>query len=100
MKKIFELKEKNKVLALAIKAAKLEIKKTQKERKYAGIMQSKLLFQQMTYRKYHIAYCMLRGKLYDQIEKPKEQNKIKEHTWSEIEKIKEDYYEENVCSSS
>jgi len=100
MKKIFELKENNKSLAKNIKERKAEIKKTQKEGKYAGRLQYELITVKCMYREYHIAYCLMRGKLYEEIEKPKEENKLKKESWSQIEKIKEAYHEENVCVGS
>lgn len=45
------------------------------------------------YRHYHIAYCLLRGKKYEQIE-----NKVREGNspnWNIIDKIKEEYSEAN-----
>lgn len=100
MKKIFELKEENKKQAAQIKLQKAEVKKTQKEGKYAGLLQLKLVIAKKEYRKHHIAYCLLRGKLYEQIEKPKEQNKLNDFDWEEIQKIQEAYHEENVCACS
>lgn len=49
------------------------------------------------YRRYHIAHCLLRGKTYEQIEnKVREENKLKQHDWNEIEKIRQQYYEAPV----
>lgn len=51
----------------------------------------RLLVYPWVWRHRHIAYCLLRGRTYEQIE-----NKVKEGNepdWKLIEKIKEDYYE-------
>jgi len=37
------------------------------------------------YRHEHIAYCLVRGRTYEQIEQPREENKIPEYTWKKIE---------------
>jgi hypothetical protein len=100
MKKIFELKEINKTLAKQIKEKKVDVKKTQREGKYAGKLQYELLDLKWLYRKQHIAYCLLRGKSYEQIEKPRKENELNEEAWKQINQIKEAYHEEDVCIGS
>ena len=100
MKKIFELKEINKSLAKRIKEQKVIVKNTQREGKYAGIEQVNSIQLSGQYRWNHIAYCLLRGRLYEQIEKPKKENELSEVAWKQIEKIKEAYHEEDVCAGS
>ena len=39
------------------------------------------------YRHEHIAYCLVRGRTYEQIEQPREENKISEYTWGKIDKL-------------
>ena len=41
----------------------------------------------------HIAYCLNRGTEYDRIEKPREQNELKDWDWSVINKYREEYKE-------
>ena len=49
------------------------------------------------YRMLHIAYCMLRGRTYEQIEqKTHDQNILKEWHWTRINKIIEKYSDENT----
>ena len=100
MRKIFELKENNKKLAAELKELSANIKAIQKEGKYAGLLQYQQRTSKANYRLYHIAYCLLRGRLYEQIEKPKEKNALGPEEWSFIESTKKAYYEENVCLSA
>ncbi len=39
------------------------------------------------YRLAHIAYCLVRGRTYEQIEQPREENKISEYHWTKIDKL-------------
>jgi hypothetical protein len=39
------------------------------------------------YRHGHIAYCLVRGRTYEQIEQPRENNKIDEYTWIKIDQL-------------
>jgi hypothetical protein len=39
------------------------------------------------YRIQHIAYCLVRGRTYEQIEQPKECNRLMEYEWKTINKI-------------
>lgn len=100
MKKHIELKEAQKQLALIIKTLKQEIKETQRSGKYAGILQVQLLGFSRRYRLDHIAYSLLKGRTYEQIETPKECHKLSENDWQEIEKIKNAYTEQDVCVSA
>ena len=53
------------------------------------------------YRRHHIAHCLLRGKVYEQVEQPKEQNKITDYEWQMIEQIRSKYaIEETVHISA
>jgi len=51
----------------------------------------------------HIAYCIGRGTEYDEIEKPRDENKLGSYDWKKIEEFKIQYKEmfdeANVCSS-
>lgn len=64
-----EFKSRLKHDARKLRELKLAIKTKQKNHKYAGSEQSSLLSKKRKYRHYHIAYCMLRGKKYEQVEK-------------------------------
>lgn len=56
------------------------------------------------YRRHHIAYCLLRGRTYEQIEpKVHDQNKISSKDWERIEAIKAAFTEapgEALCASA
>lgn len=101
MKTIHEFKEMQKTSALEIRTQKDEVKKTQREKKYAGILQCKLISAKKQYRLNHIAYSLLKGRLYEQIEqKTKEQNKLTDYDWETVEKIKNEYSQKDVCVSA
>ena len=63
-----EFKTRLKHDARNIHELKISIKNTQKRGKYAGKEQRLLLRSKREYRHYHIAYCLLRGKKYEQVE--------------------------------
>jgi hypothetical protein len=93
--KIKELKSELKVMALKIKEHKAFYKDCQRgTKKYEDLWRwtrEQGNFSSHTYRHMHIAYCLLRGKKYEQIE-----NKVKngnEPSWATIESIMKDYRE-------
>lgn len=96
-KTIKNLKEEQKSLALEIRTNKNNIKEKQRNGDYAGDQQYLLLKQKREYRHKHIAYCMLRGRSYEQIE-----NKCREDNKPSFDTIKGymDEYSKNVCASS
>lgn len=63
------LKSELKLEALKIRALKADIKTKQKKGDYAGHDQSKLVSLKWDYRHRFIAYCMIRGRTYKQIER-------------------------------
>jgi hypothetical protein len=102
--KLAQLKTICKEKADVIKQLTIDIKKTQQEQHYAGLMQQKKIVAKLDYRRHHIAYCLLRGKLYEQIEQPKhDYTKLSRYDWETIEKIRSTYYEpveEALCVMS
>jgi len=62
------LKEELKEMAVKIKETKIETKDTQKKGEYAGSLQYALLKFRREYRHKHIAYSLMRGRSYEQIE--------------------------------
>ena len=95
--KIAELKQQLKEKAQEIRELKIETKETQKEHNgCAGGLQYKTQKASRWYRNHHIAYCLLRGRTYDQIETPREGN---EPNWKIIEELKQEYafHAEDVC---
>ena len=74
MKKIKELKLKCKEKANNIKELKKTIKEKMQDYKYAGNEQYELILIKKDYRHHHIAYCLLRGTLMPDIERPKPGN--------------------------
>jgi len=96
MSSIKDLKKFLKEQAVLIRATKKELKVIQRE---VGddCGRFKLLSKlSKDYRHHHIAYCLLRGRVYESIEKPHENNKP---DMSYIQEIK-DAYTENVCIST
>ena len=91
------LKQEQKDLALELHNFKAEIKKTQKENGSgsAYTMQFSLLIMKKKYRYRHIAYSMMRGKTYSQIENKCE--KGNEPDLKIIQGIINEYTPENVC---
>jgi hypothetical protein len=99
--KYSEYKQRTKEMAAEIKQLKAEIKKTQREGKYAGKLQWELPSAKNMYRVYHVALSLVRGKLYEQIEKPKEKHTLSETDWVFINQIKKEIEDEkNVCLSA
>jgi hypothetical protein len=90
MRKIDELKLKLKGMAEEIKKKNMKLKEVQKSK--GSSSGSYLMFElyqtRYEFRHYHIAYCELRDKTRDQIEKPREYNEANECL---IEKIKIEY---------
>ena len=100
MKDIKSLKSELKVEAFKLRETKADIKTKQKAGQYAGYKQSELLTLKWNYRHRHIAYSIMRGKSYQQIER-----KCREDNQPNFDKIKELINEytpqkENVCPSS
>lgn len=84
---IYDLKALLKEKAKEIRALKLKIKDTQRKGEYAGSDQWKLVLEKSAFRHHHIAYCELRGRTRDQIEKPSEDNLPSETKISNIKAI-------------
>lgn len=109
--KVYELKCICKEQAQAIRKYKPEYQKTLKETMKMDWRESSPVWEafrkkfpmnglamKKQYRLYHIAHCLLRGKTYDQIEnKVREENKLKQHDWDEIEAIRQKYQEVPVA---
>jgi hypothetical protein len=69
---------------------------------FLGNIESEMRIRQYEYRFRHIAYCLNKGRSYEQIETPKEQNKLYPRNWEVIKKYQEEYrklYEAHVCVS-
>ena len=105
MKKTNPIKEQLKQLASEIKQSKIDLKDGQRKntatyKDFWKVSNLKNLF-----RHQHIAYCLIRGKSYEQIERPKEGNEpdfiLIENYKKEMTQILEKYYapKEDVCSS-
>jgi hypothetical protein len=95
MKKIFELKKLLKNLALEIRRMKRDTKEAQRQGQGTE-KQYTLFIQRRNCRHLHIAYCLLRGRTYAQIEHPAEDNKP---NWEKIRELQEVYREETVCTN-
>jgi len=82
MRNIDKLKEilKEKATKIRENRAKLKLQET----KHKDIIQSDLHYMKIDYRHHHIAYCELRGKSRDQIEKPETGNEPNEYLITEI----------------
>jgi hypothetical protein len=96
MKKIFLLKNLLKQLAAEIHELKAETKKIQKSGNYAGVQQVKLISLKSDFRHRHIAYSLMKGHTYEQIEHPREGNKPDQTL---IQRIQNEYAQ-NVCVSA
>lgn len=97
MSKISNLKKYLKEQAVLIKTNRTELKTFQKQNNgYDNGFFKTIKNISTNYRYYHIAYSLLKGKNYDQIEKPAENNKP---DMSFIEEIK-NAYTENVSVSA
>lgn len=97
-KTIKNLKEEQKSLALEIKNNKNNIKEKQRSGNYAGNQQYTLLKQKQEYRHKHIAYCMLRGRSYEQIEN--KCRKGNEPNFDIIKRYMDEYSKKDVCVGS
>lgn len=79
------LKAEQKEMAVKIRETKNETKETQKKNEYAGSLQYSLLKLRSEYRHKHIAYCLMRGRSYEEIEpKCRENNKPNKDLIQEI----------------
>lgn len=63
------LKSELKKEALKLREHKIDIKTKQKKCEYAGHEQSQLVTLKLNFRHRFIAYCMLRGRSYEQVER-------------------------------
>jgi len=106
MKKTNPVKEELKQLAQEIKQSKIDLKDAQRNGNVGYKMHWKVSHLKDEFRYKHITYCLLRGREYEEIERPKEGN---EPDFFKIEDLKkqftkrlEEYYapKEDVCSSS
>jgi len=88
MRKIDELKLKRIEMSKAIREKTAALKQMQKGGKCCSIPMFELYRIKTEFRSYHIAYCELRGRTRDQIEKPKQDNPANERL---IAIIKSDY---------
>jgi len=95
MKKIKELKLKLKSLAVEIR----ELKATRKQCEFGYV--PGLEAARERFRINHIAYCLLRGRTMDQIERGRSLEDLNNFYTRKIEEIMEEYREpENVCTSA
>jgi len=92
------LKEELKSDAAAIRKNNAEIKHLQKNGAYAGNLQNSRISLKKNFRHKHIAYCMLNGKIYEQIEPKCAENNRPNFDW--IKEIMDEYAKENVCVSA
>lgn len=86
---------------MEIKETKASIKAAMQEHKYAGNLQSKLISLRYEFRHKHIAYCMLRGKKLEQIEKGGHKTTpsgVNNPYISYVNKLMEQYGMQTVCS--
>lgn len=97
-KNYLTLKQEQKVLATDLHNQKHEISKTQKEGKVAGLLQCNLIYMKRDYRYKHIAYSLIRGRTYEQIEtKCRKGNEPDQKT---IQRIIDEYAHKDVCVSA
>jgi len=90
-----DLKSELKIKAVEIRKNKIQIKELQKNRSYAGNLQYSHIHLKRDYRHKHIAYCMLRGRTYEQIEqKCRENNKP---NMDIVKEIMDEYSKSDVC---
>lgn len=80
MRKIDELKLKLKGMAEDIKKSNAVLKEAQRNDYGSSNLMFKLYLKRREFRHHHIAYCELRGRTRDQIEKPREHNEADEYT--------------------
>ena len=96
MKTIKDLKAEQKTLAEEIRSNKTETKKLQKAGKCAGYHQAKQVTLRWQYRHGHIAYCMLRGRKYEEIER----SCRTEPVFDRINRIMETYAQKEQCTEN
>lgn len=95
MSNIANLKKYLKEQAALIRETKKELKECQRENSGRdGGLYSTLKKLSWDYRHHHIAYSMMRGKSYEFIEKPREENKP---NMAFIQEIRNAYTAEDVC---
>lgn len=92
------MKEELKSEAAAIRKNNLETKRLQKNGEYAGNLQFSRISLKKNFRHKHIAYCMLAGKTYKQIEPKCAENNKPDMT--RIKELMDEYAKENVCVSA
>jgi hypothetical protein len=108
VKNVWTLKNELKQLASELRNDKAEIKKIQKNPPRettlcadgliycAGGLQYKILRKRKTYRHKHIAYCLIRGRSYEQIEQ--HCRKGNEPDQNLIQELIREYRTDNVCA--
>jgi hypothetical protein len=95
----FTLRNELKQLATELRNDKAEIKKAQRSSSgEACTLQYRILAKKRTYRHRHIAYCLLRGRTYEQIEP--HCRKGNEPDQNLIREIINEYRTDNVCAGS
>ena len=100
MKKIYELKQVLKEKAANLKDAKKRLKEEQRNGSgyKASLMQAGLVSLKRDYRHHHVAYCELRGRTREQIEKPRPTTEaLSEY---QLDAIKAEYAEEHYEMSA
>ena len=80
MRKIDELKLKLKGMAEDIKKSNVVLKEAQRGDYGSSNLMFNLYIKRLDFRYHHIAYCELRGRTREQIEKPREHNEANELT--------------------
>lgn len=95
---LFHLKSYLKNTALEIRSARIKFKDHQrKNRGYGGEHEDDLKFLRCDYRHKHIAYSLLRGRKYEEIEKPATDNSP---NWDIIKEIQNEYAQDvPACAS-
>jgi hypothetical protein len=91
MKHISELKKEIKLEALEIRKLRFSIKENQRAHKYAGDSQCRLVFKSRNFRIKHIAYSEFLGRTREEIENPKDINKLNLNEEEKILQIKSQY---------
>ena len=95
IKNIWTLKKELKQLAAELRTERAELKKEQREGKVeASIRQYTILKKRKNYRHRHIAYCLLRGRTYEQIESHCRQGNEPDQTL--IQELISEYRTDNV----
>jgi hypothetical protein len=98
VKNIWTLKNELKQLASELRSDKAETKTAQKagDSVKACTLQYKILRKRKTYRHKHIAYCLIRGRSYEQIEQ--HCRKGNEPDQNLIQELIREYRADNVCA--